>query len=100
MSIYLDNAATSWPKCPQVIAAMQEYLCECGGSPGRAGHGKSLTSSRMVYDTRDQLAALFNVASTDRLIFAKNATEALNMILFGFLQKHLVSGLTSGAVKG
>ena len=85
MSIYLDNAATSWPKCPQVIAAMQEYLCECGGSPGRAGHGKSLTSSRMVYDTRDQLAALFNVASTDRLIFAKNATEALNMILFGFL---------------
>ena len=85
MSIYLDNAATSWPKCPQVIAAMQEYLCECGGSPGRAGHGKSLTSSRMVYDTRDQLAALFNAASTDRLIFAKNATEALNMILFGFL---------------
>ena len=60
LSIYLDNAATSWPKCPQVITAMQEYLCECGGSPGRAGHGKSLTSSRMVYDTRDQLATLFN----------------------------------------
>ena len=85
MSIYLDNAATSWPKCPQVLAAMQQYLCECGGSPGRAGHGKSLTSSRMVYDTRDQLTALFNAASTDRVVFAKNATEALNTILFGFL---------------
>ena len=85
MSIYLDNAATSWPKCPQVLAAMQQYLCECGGSPGRAGHGKSLTSSRMVYDTRDQLATLFNAPSTDRVVFAKNATEALNVILFGFL---------------
>ena len=85
MSTYLDNAATSWPKSPQVIAAMQQYLCECGGSPGRAGHGKSLTSSRMVYDTRDQLATLFNAPSTDRVVFAKNATEALNVILFGFL---------------
>ena len=85
MSIYLDNAATSWPKSPQVLAAIQEYLCECGGSPGRAGHGKSLTSSRMVYDTRDQLSTLFNAPSTDRVVFAKNATEALNMILLGFL---------------
>ena len=64
---------------------MQQYLCECGGSPGRAGHGKSLTSSRMVYDTRDQLATLFNAPSTDRVVFAKNATEALNVILFGSL---------------
>lgn len=93
MSIYLDNAATSWPKCPQVLAAMQQYLCECGGSPGRAGHGKSLTSSRMVYDTRDQLTSLFNAASTDRVVFAKNATEALNMLLFGFLNPgdHIVT---------
>ena len=101
MSIYLDNAATSWPKSPQVIAAMQEYLCECGGSPGRAGHGKSLTSSRMVYDTRDQLSTLFNVASTDRVVFAKNATEALNMILFGYLNPgdHVVtSGMEHNAV--
>ena len=101
MSIYLDNAATSWPKCPHVIAAMQEYLCECGGSPGRAGHGKSLTSSRMVYDTRDQLSTLFNVASTDRVVFAKNATEALNMILFGYLNPgdHVVtSGMEHNAV--
>lgn len=101
MSLYLDNAATSWPKSPQVIAAMQEYLCECGGSPGRAGHGKSLTSSRMVYDTRDQLTTLFNAASTDRVVFAKNATEALNMILFGFLnpEDHVVtSGMEHNAV--
>jgi cysteine desulfurase family protein len=101
LSIYLDNAATSWPKCPQVIAAMQEYLCECGGSPGRAGHGKSLTSSRMVYDTRDQLTTLFNATSTDRIAFAKNATEALNMILFGFLNPGdhvLTSGMEHNAV--
>jgi cysteine desulfurase family protein len=80
---------------------MQEYLSKCGGSPGRAGHGKSLTSSRMVYDTRDQLTTLFNAASTDRVIFAKNATEALNMILFGFLNPgdHVVtSGMEHNAV--
>ena len=101
MTIYLDNAATSWPKCPQVIAAMQEYLSECGGSPGRAGHGKSLSSSRMVYDTREQFTTLFNVASTDRVIFAKNATEALNTILFGFLNPGdhvLTSGMEHNAV--
>ena len=46
MSIYLDNAATSWPKCPQVLAAMQQYLCECGGSPGRAlNRGTYLTTA-------------------------------------------------------
>ena len=101
MTIYLDNAATSWPKCPKVIAAMQEYLSECGGSPGRAGHGKSLSSSRMVYDTREQFTTLFNVASTDRVIFAKNATEALNTILFGFLNPGdhvLTSGMEHNAV--
>ena len=64
---------------------MQGYLENCGGSPGRAGHGKSLESSRLVYDTRDALAALFQAVSADRVIFTKNATEAMNMMLFGFL---------------
>ncbi|HWR29096.1 MAG TPA: aminotransferase class V-fold PLP-dependent enzyme [Negativicutes bacterium] len=85
LPVYLDNAATSWPKHPSVIAAMQDYLENCGGSPGRAGHGKAIASTRMVYNTRDLIATLFNAPLTDRVIFTKNATEAINMVLFGFL---------------
>ena len=85
MPVYLDNAATSWPKPPGVIAAMQDYLENCGGSPGRAGHGKALASARMTYEARDTLTALFNAPSPDRVVFTKNATEAINLLLFGFL---------------
>ena len=64
---------------------MKEYLENCGGSPGRAAHGKALAASRLVYDVRDSLATLFNAPSPDRVIFTKNATEAINLVLFGFL---------------
>lgn len=85
LSVYLDNAATSWPKAPCVIRAMEDYLSHGGGSPGRAAHGKSLDSARMVYNVRDLLSSMFNATATDRVVFTKNATEALNLILFGFL---------------
>lgn len=86
MAVYLDNAATSWPKPPSVLVAMQEYLCQGGGSPGRSSHGKALDSARRVYQARELLAQLFGAASAERIIFAKNATEAINMILFGLLE--------------
>ena len=68
-----------------MIAATLAFLEDCGGSPGRASHGKSLDSSRAVYNTRDLLASLFYAPSAERIIFTKNATEAVNMVLFGFL---------------
>lgn len=68
-----------------MLAATLAFLEECGGSPGRASHGKSLDSSRAVYNTRDLLASLFYAPSAERIIFTKNATEAINMVLFGFL---------------
>ena len=101
LPVYLDNAATSWPKPPEVIAAMQAYLENCGGSPGRAAHGKSLASARMAYETRDALSSLFNATSPDRVIFTKNATEAINLLLFGFLNpgEHvIVSSMEHNAV--
>ena len=65
----------------------------CGGSPGRAAHGKSLDSSRMVYDARELIATMFHCAAAERVIFTKNATEAMNMVLFGFLNNgdHVVT---------
>ena len=101
MPVYLDNAATSWPKPPGVLTAMQDYLENCGGSPGRAGHGKALAAARMVYEVRDALTRLFNAPSPDRLIFAKNATEAINLLLFGFLNSGdhvIVSSMEHNAV--
>lgn len=86
MTVYLDNAATSWPKPPSVLVAMQEYLCQGGGSPGRSSHGKALDSARRVYQARELLAQLFGASSAERVIFAKNATEAINMIVFGLLE--------------
>ena len=80
---------------------MQNYLEHCGGSPGRAGHAKAMNSARMLFEIRDQLATLFHASSPDRVVFTKNATEALNTILFGFLNPgdHVVaSSLEHNAV--
>ena len=46
--IYLDNATTSWPKPPGVLEAMKEFLESAGGGPGRAGHHRSIATSRGV----------------------------------------------------
>ncbi|MEA3435992.1 MAG: aminotransferase class V-fold PLP-dependent enzyme, partial [Thermodesulfobacteriota bacterium] len=83
--IYLDNAATSFPKPPQVTEAMIHYMNEVGANPGRSGHQLSLEASRVVQHTRDNLATLFNISDTKRIVFTMNVTEALNTVIYGFL---------------
>ncbi|MFZ2394973.1 MAG: aminotransferase class V-fold PLP-dependent enzyme, partial [Smithella sp.] len=51
--IYFDNAATSWPKPPEVNAAMQRYMRKIGANPGRSGHRLSLEAARIIYDARE-----------------------------------------------
>jgi cysteine desulfurase family protein len=82
--IYLDNAATSWPKPPVVIEAMRDFLENAGGSPGRAGHHRSIASSRAISLAREQLSELLGIESPDELAFTKNATEGLNVAILGF----------------
>ncbi len=84
--IYLDNAATSWPKPPAVSAAVSEYVTEAGGNPGRSGHRMSLAAGRLVEGAREALAGLFNVSDPSRLVFTHNATHALNVALYGLLR--------------
>lgn len=84
--IYLDNAATSWPKPPGVIAAMTKTLCEAGGNPGRSSHPLALRAAESVLDCRENLAELFNAANPLSFCFASNATEALNLALKGLLK--------------
>lgn len=84
--IYFDNAATSWPKPDEVPAAMTRYLCGIGGSPGRSGHRLSIEAGRIVLDARVALAAILGAADPFRIVFAKNATEALNLAFRGLLK--------------
>src|SRR5439155_21764016 len=81
--IYLDNAATSWPKPPVVLEAIKEFLETAGGNTGRSGHRRSIASSRAVSLARERLAALLGVEVPDELSFTKNATEALNVAIYG-----------------
>ncbi len=84
--IYLDNAATTWPKPSCVAQAMSRFLSEVGANPGRAGHRLANESARIVYDTREVLARLFHVADPLRIVFGPNATHALNLALRGILR--------------
>ncbi|MGD8240832.1 MAG: aminotransferase class V-fold PLP-dependent enzyme [Armatimonadota bacterium] len=84
--IYLDNAATSFPKAPGVVEAVTECLTRVAGNPQRSGHAPSLQASRLVYSTRERLARLFNAADSSRIAFTPNATDALNTALRGMLR--------------
>lgn len=84
--IYLDHAATSWPKPPDVLASMAGYLERAGGNPGRSGHRLSVAAARIVYDAREAVAGLFGVSDPLRVVFTMNATHALNLALRGLLR--------------
>ncbi|MCD6305562.1 MAG: aminotransferase class V-fold PLP-dependent enzyme [Deltaproteobacteria bacterium] len=83
--IYLDNAATSFPKPPRVIEAMTHFMTRVGANPGRSGHRKSVEAARTVARARKSLAAMFNIPDPDRIVFTMNVTEALNTVIYGFL---------------
>ncbi|HUZ02280.1 MAG TPA: aminotransferase class V-fold PLP-dependent enzyme [Thermomicrobiaceae bacterium] len=83
--IYLDNAATSWPKPPSVYATLGSFLQVAGANPGRSGHRMATLAAATVDDTRRKLARLFSMSDPRRVIFAANATDALNLAIKGIL---------------
>ncbi|HVM32309.1 MAG TPA: aminotransferase class V-fold PLP-dependent enzyme [bacterium] len=100
-AVYLDAAATSRQKPPQVLKALVDYATQVGVSHGRGAYGKGLAANGMVYGARAALGKLLGVTRTDRILFTKNVTEALNTALKGFLKPgdHVVlSGLEHNAV--
>ncbi|MBM4307761.1 MAG: aminotransferase class V-fold PLP-dependent enzyme [Deltaproteobacteria bacterium] len=84
--IYLDNAATSWPKPPQVKEAMNRYMEEVGANPGRSGHSLSIEAARIIYEAREALSVLFHVKDSSRIVFTLNVTESINLALKGLLK--------------
>ncbi len=87
MIAYFDNSTTSFPKPQEVITAISDLLTNYNASPGRSGHQFSVRAAREVFDTREIIAQLFNAPSSDKVIFAANATHALNLAFKGLLKK-------------
>ncbi len=87
--IYLDNAATSFPKPRRVVDAVRQALSTFG-SPSRGAHGFSLAATRAVESARANIARLFNCPDPARIAFAKNVTEALNLAISS-VDGHIVS---------
>jgi len=83
--IYFDNAATSFPKPKEVSAAIINYMNNIGASPGRSGHRLSIEAGRILYQCRENIAELFHVDDPLRIVFTSNATEAINLVVKGFL---------------
>jgi cysteine desulfurase family protein len=83
VEVYLDHAATSWPKPPVVLQAIADFFEHAGGNIGRSGHRRSIASSRAVSLAREQIAELLGAETPDELAFTKNATEALNLAILG-----------------
>lgn len=85
--IYLDNSATTFPKPDSVISAMTDFMKNTCANPGRSGHKMAQETNREILMARMDMAKLFNVANPMQLIFTKNASEALNIAILGYVKK-------------
>lgn len=90
--IYLDSSATSFLKPPQVAEAVFRSFNTIGNA-GRGAHAPTLNASRLIYDTREKLAALFGTPDPSRIAFTCNATEALNIAIHGAIHpgEHVIT---------
>ncbi|PKK89151.1 MAG: cysteine desulfurase [Candidatus Wallbacteria bacterium HGW-Wallbacteria-1] len=84
--IYLDNAATSFPKAPGVAVATADFLDNIGSSPGRSSHAGAMKATSLIFDTRELLAELLDVSDSENIVLTSGTTLSLNMAIFGFLK--------------
>lgn len=84
--IYLDNAATSFPKPKEVADAVYEYMTEIGANINRGGYEAAYDLEGTVFETREMLVSLFGGSDCKNVVFTKNVTESLNLVLKGFLK--------------
>ncbi len=79
--LYFDNAATSYPKPAAVRKAVEESFYNFGANPGRSGHKMGMETARKVFECREKAADFFGLSKSENLVFTKNCTEALNIVL-------------------
>ena len=91
--IYLDNAATTYPKPQKVYDSMMDCMKNYCANPGRSGHKLAMKSAREIYDTRENIAKLFNIENPMNIIFTSNATDSLNIAIKGVVNEgdHIIT---------
>jgi cysteine desulfurase family protein len=85
--IYLDNAATSFPKPKETTESLNRFITDIGGNPGRSSHSLSVEAARVVFEAREKLTDFINGDDSERLIFTQNGTESLNLAILGLLSE-------------
>lgn len=85
-TIYLDNGATSFPKPKEVADAVYNYMTNCGVNINRGGYQSAYVVAGTVLETREMLAEMFDAGDCRNVVFTKNITESLNVVLKGFLK--------------
>ena len=99
--IYFDNASTSFPKAEGVAEAVYHYIKDCGCNINRGGYDEAYQAEEIVLRTRQQLTELFHGPDCRNVVFTRNITESLNVLLKGFLKAGdhvLVSAMEHNAV--
>lgn len=101
MQIYMDNAATSFPKAPGVAESISEYITNVGCNINRGGYKRAYDAAYIVLETRELIAEVFNFPIAQNVIFTANVTASLNYLIKGLLHKGghiLVSSIEHNAV--
>ncbi|HVZ93138.1 MAG TPA: aminotransferase class V-fold PLP-dependent enzyme [Phycisphaerales bacterium] len=98
--IYLDNAATSWPKPPAVADAMARFLAESAGNAGRGGHSLARAASAVIDKARAAIAKLINAERPERVVLTHGCTDSINLALHGWITacRHKSGGAKSHVV--
>lgn len=91
--IYLDNAATTYPKPEKVYDSMMDCMKNYCANPGRSGHKLAMKAAREIYDARENIATLFNIDNPMNIVFTSNATDSLNLAIKGVVKKgdHIIT---------
>jgi len=84
--LYLDNAATSFPKPAAVLSAMSDYATQLGASAGRGAYAEALETGKLINECRSRLGALFNGEDRNHFIFTLNCSDALNLAIKGLIR--------------
>ena len=99
--VYLDNGATSYPKAPGVAESMSDFILNVGTNVGRGAYSSSYEAENIVYETRELICDLFNFNKAENVIFTKNVTESMNVLIKGLLKEGdhvIISSMEHNAV--
>jgi len=100
-TVYLDNAATSFPKAPGVAESMSNYILNVGCNVNRGVYSGAHEAQKVLFETRELICDLLNFNKTENVVFTKNITESLNVLIKGLLNSGdhvLVSSIEHNAV--